>query len=53
MQVDNQTETGPEIVLGTEKRENEGKDGEPVEATLHVSMVKSRVYKVSHVLATH
>ena len=45
LQVDNQTDKGPEIVLGVEKKEGEGEDGAPVPATLHVSMVKSRVYK--------
>ena len=42
--MDNQTDKGPEIVLGVEKKEGEEAEGQ-APAALHLSMVKSRVYK--------
>ena len=45
LQVDNQTDKGPEIVLGVERKEEEGEGDAPPPSAMHLSVVKSRVYK--------
>lgn len=46
VQVDNQTDKGPEIVLGVEKKDGEATSEEgPPPVALHLSTVKSRIYK--------